>query len=214
MKTKPRKVASRKRPNRKPPSPTSSASLPSPKPTLPFQLSSLNLAKILSGFMTFRSTVRDLSTSIQKVESMMDSAYRMFEVASQIMPQTRQSGRQQNHPFPTRPRFSNPSEPGKPDEDDIPIIRLPMEERQAEPPFPFPNRPHPMNRRGRPGGGGLSFASLLQNMDLNQIMGIVQSPFFQKMIANILQPKETAQTSNTPAPSPSKTANRPRRKRA
>lgn len=212
MKTKVRKVASKKRTNRKPPSPTSAASRqPTIKPSLPFQLSSLNLAKILSGFMTFRSTVRDLSTSIQKVESMMDSAYRMFEVASQFMPQSRQTGRQGNQPFSARPPFSNPNELGRPNEDEIPVIRLPMEERQGEPPFPFPRSNPNFNRRGRPGGGGFPFATLLQNMDLNQIMGIIQSPFFQKMIANLLQPKQTAQTSNTPIP---KTTNRPKRKRA
>ena len=53
-------------------------------PILP-AFSSLNISKMLSHFMTFRSTIRDLSSSLQRMEKMLDSAYQMFEITQNII---------------------------------------------------------------------------------------------------------------------------------
>lgn len=61
---------------------------PRQSPTKPVQaepLSSLNLASIISGFANVRSTIQDLSQSIQRIERIMDSAFRMFELAQTYM---------------------------------------------------------------------------------------------------------------------------------
>lgn len=58
---------------------------PSTKPVQDKPLSSLNLASIISGFANVRSTLQDLSQSIQRIERIMDSAYQMFAVTQHYM---------------------------------------------------------------------------------------------------------------------------------
>jgi hypothetical protein len=58
---------------------------PASKPIQAEPLSSLNLASIISGFANVRSTLQDLSQSIQRIEHIMDSTYRMFELAQQFL---------------------------------------------------------------------------------------------------------------------------------
>jgi hypothetical protein len=83
------------------------------------QLSSASIARILSGFMKFRSTVKDLSQSIQRVENVMDHAYQMFEIATKMMAHAKQRGG-----FPALPGEKRP--PSTLDQD-IPVINLPFD---------------------------------------------------------------------------------------
>lgn len=153
-------------------------SLPSP----PVQnaktpLSSISLAQMLSGFLTFRSTVKDLSTSLQKMESIMDNTYQFFHLAQQFMGKKSifQNQRRPLFPFPKNPGNSNSTDLSLPNEE-IPVIHLPNN---------MGNITNPLLGR------------LLQNLDLNQIMSLMQSPFIQKMISNLFSRGNTAQTSRT-----------------
>ncbi|MBD1371635.1 hypothetical protein IC620_04595 [Hazenella sp. IB182357] len=135
-------------------------------PKLARDLSSINIAKVLTNFMTFRSTVKDVSTSIQKLEKMMDSAYDMFELSSQFFGDTKKRGKRSPFLPPPRPKH----EQG----DDIPIINLPEG-----------NHKGPLNSNFLSMLGPLS--GVLKNVDIAQIMKIMQSPFAQKMISNLLK---------------------------
>lgn len=120
---------------------------------LPFpQLNSANIARVLSGFMTFRSTVKDLSKSLQRVENMIDNAYQMFEIASKVMSQTKQQG------FPALPdEQRSPSTA----EENIPVIRLPEE--------------------GSPPG----FAGQAPSFNFGNILNMLQSPLFQRILSGL-----------------------------
>jgi hypothetical protein len=97
---------------------------PRSSPTKPVQaepLNSLNLASIISGFANVRSTIQDLSQSIQRIERIMDSAYRMFELA-QIFMANRHGPRRPLFPFGPSRGFRNrpPSLPLSDDNSDDP----------------------------------------------------------------------------------------------
>ena len=57
----------------------------------PGPLSSLNLANILGHFLTVRSVIKDLSTSLERLENILDSLYQMFEIAQTLMAQKRRT---------------------------------------------------------------------------------------------------------------------------
>ena len=57
----------------------------------PAPLSSLNLANILSHFLTVRSMIKELSTSLKRLENILDSLYQMFEIAQTLMVQRRRT---------------------------------------------------------------------------------------------------------------------------
>src|SRR5690606_40723671 len=57
----------------------------------PAPLSSLNLANILSHFLTVRSMIKELSTSLERLENILDSLYQMFEIAQTLMVQRRRT---------------------------------------------------------------------------------------------------------------------------
>jgi hypothetical protein len=120
--------------------------------------------------MTFRSTVKDLSQSLQRMESFMDSAYRVFEMASSMMGKSGKRG--STNPFGLLPPVPNTK---KVDEEEIPVIRLPFE-RQGEPSLPL--------------------APLLRNLNFNQLWSIIQSPLFRNLISSLLKSKQTATTSS------------------
>ena len=76
--------ASRKKRRKKVTSPAKPVQPPGkakPEPLPP--MTSEHIAKVLSGFMTLRSTIKTLSKSIQKLENIMDSAYKIFELSNQ-----------------------------------------------------------------------------------------------------------------------------------
>ncbi|SDC45607.1 hypothetical protein SAMN04488112_10885 [Melghirimyces thermohalophilus] len=94
-------------------------------------LSSLDVSKMISGFYTLRSTLKDLSSSLQRLESIMDNAYSMFEIANHLVDRRR-----------TGPRFRPPLRLIKPsrkteEEEDIPQLNLPpLEDPPGEGPQP------------------------------------------------------------------------------
>ena len=57
----------------------------------PAPLSSLNLANILSHFLTVRSMIKELSTSLERWENILDSLYQMCEIAQTLMVQRRRT---------------------------------------------------------------------------------------------------------------------------
>ncbi len=137
------------------------------------ELSSINIAKVLSGFMSLRSTVQDLSQSIQKIENMLDSAYKILEFTNHISSANR---RHRHRPF-SIPAPSRKERPKPTIDEEIPVIEWPDEEK--------PNREFPV-------------APLLQSINIGQIVEILKSPFMQKMIAQIFQPKPASTSSYPP----------------
>ncbi|MFC7442141.1 hypothetical protein [Laceyella putida] len=129
------------------------------------QLPSANIAKILSGFMTFRSTVKDLSQSIQRVENMMDNAYQMFEIATKVMSNMNQQGG-----FPSLPGGNRP--PSTLDED-IPVIKMPFDDEPT--PGPFPGQ--------------------MPSFNFGNIFSLLQSPLFQRLISGFFRSSRPAAAS-------------------
>jgi hypothetical protein len=79
-------------------------------------LPNINILKIMNGFVSFRSTIHDLSQSLQKLESMMDHTTKLFSVGRNL-----RSGK-----GPFVPQLPKP--PIRRDEfkdEEIPIIKLP-----------------------------------------------------------------------------------------
>lgn len=149
-------------------------SLPSaPVQTAKTPLSSISLAQMISGFLTFRSTVKDLSTSLQKMESIMDNTYQFFHLAQQFM------GKKSLFQNQRRPLFPLPKNPGNSNSSDL-----------TDEEIPVINLPKNIGNIGNP-----LLGRLLQNMDLNQIMSLMQSPLIQKMISSFFSRGNTAQTS-------------------
>jgi hypothetical protein len=190
MKNKPRKPTSVKKRTRKgtvPGAPPAHPGRPSQLRTFPFsggKWPSLNIAKVLSGFLTFRSTLKSLSASLQRMESIMDNVYQMMESFGHALPFLPHRGGP--GPFPLLPPGTGPGggmrqggnssertqSPGGQGED-FPIIRLPHENRfqppqgqQQTPPPPMPNLPP---------------------LDLSQLMSIMQSPLVQQFLAGLFQ---------------------------
>lgn len=139
------------------------------------QLSSVNIAKVLSGFMSLRSTVQDLSQSIQRIENMLDSAYKILELTNQISAANR---RRKHRPFPMLAPSREQRMPSQPaEEEEIPVIEWPDE--------------------GKP-DSEMPFAPLLQSINIGQIIEILKSPFIQKILAQIFQPKPVSASSYLP----------------
>lgn len=136
-------------------------------------MSSVNIAKVLSGFMTLRSTIQDLSKSIQRLENMMDSAYKIFELTNNMKAAQHGLPPQRNFPMlPSPDREHTPREhtPSLNEDEEIPVIDWPGEEKTGSPSF-------------------------LQSINIGQIIELLRSPWIQKMIAQMFQPK-TASTSS------------------
>lgn len=79
--------------------------------TNPNPLSSLNMANILSHFLTVRSAIKELSTSLQRLENILDSVYQMFEIAQTFMAQQQRApGRPPLRLIPPRTPKNSPLE--------------------------------------------------------------------------------------------------------
>jgi hypothetical protein len=141
-------------------------------------LSSINIAKVLSGFLTFRSSVKELSESIQKIEKIMDSTFQVVELASTMLQQHHRSlfppfssGEQPYAPFTARNRKKNrPLNLINEDDEEIPVIRLP------EPREPF------LSPSGPP---------FLPNINFQQILSFLSSPLIQRLVSQFFKPKST-----------------------
>ncbi|TCP69837.1 hypothetical protein [Baia soyae] len=171
-----RRPASSTRPKRRVRKPTEARStLPANPPVQEAKspLSSISLAQMLSGFLTCRSTVQDLSTSLTKVASIMDNTYQFFNLAQQYV--GKKKGSVQNQQKNLFPLPEQASDPGDLLDDEIPVINLPKN----------------MSTTGNP-----IIGKLLKRMDLNQIMSLMQSPFVQKLMSGFLSRGTTAQTSD------------------
>jgi hypothetical protein len=161
--------ASRKKRRKKVTSPAKPVQPPGkakPEPLPP--MTSEHIAKVLSGFMTLRSTIQDLSKSIQKLENIMDSAYKIFELSNQM--KSAQQAFPSQRAFPMLPPPDREHTPSLPREEDIPVIDWP-DEKKADPP------------------------SLFSSISIGQILELLQSPWIQRMIAQLFRPK-TASTSS------------------
>lgn len=127
-------------------------------------LSSINLVSVLDTFYTIRSTVKDLRVSLEKLDNTMDSAYQMFEIAQSFL----------NGQATSRRRSR--------------LQLLPPPNRGT-----FQQRP-PLggeeSTRDAPNGGSL--ADAFKQIDMEQIMGILQSPLVQNMINQFLQNSESS----------------------
>lgn len=131
-------------------------------PILP-GLSSVNTAKMLSYFMTFRSTVKELSSSLKRMEKMLDSTYQMFEIAQQVMNQKNVKSLPFSSMTPT-PEQS----PAQPDEE-IPVIELPD------------NEPPPR------------LAEIFNRFDPRLLYDLLKSPIIQQLISQLFtQPQKTS----------------------
>lgn len=144
---------------------------PTTKPIQAEPLSSLNLASIISGFANVRSTLQDLSQSIQRIERIMDSAYQMFELAQYFMA---------NRRGPRRPFF--PFSP-------------PRGFRNRPPSLPFPGG-NPNNPGNPDSTGPPSPLGLLGNLDLRQLWNLLQSPLLQAFLRSFAKVSEFPETEN------------------
>lgn len=176
----------------------SSALIPTQQATNPFSLQrnrsgfpgsllsnlkTLDMAKILNGFFTFRTTLKTLSSSIQQMESIMDSTFHFFDLAQGFFPRNRLS-----QAFP--PRSHQERSRGHSDDsrliDDIEVPDLQL-------PFATNNRKSTRNNRtgfgNNSGGGEFPFANILQNLDIQQVMNMLQNPMIQRMLSQMLQAK-------------------------
>ncbi|MCS1350970.1 hypothetical protein [Mechercharimyces sp. CAU 1602] len=140
------------RPRRSTPTPRYQAQSPQLPTTKDKSLSSFNLASLLGNFFTIRSTVQDLSSSLQRVEKMFDSTYQMFEFAQKYFnnqdgqstrtpteernayPQPDTHSDFENQPFPD---FNQPRRPSKPRRRPSSPPPYPYYEQQPESNQPF-----------------------------------------------------------------------------
>lgn len=149
-------------------------------------LNSINLAKLLDGFFTFRHTLKNVSHSIQQMEKILDSTYQFFDVAK--------SFRGNRFSGPGLPSFLQPpssdsstqlesqknrSSQGSDaknliDDLEVPKLQLPSPNNKSQ-----ENDFHPL-------------AGLLQNIDISQVMKLLQNPMIQKLLSNLMRPKPAA----------------------
>lgn len=131
-------------------------------PILP-GLSSVNTAKMLSYFMTFRSTVKELSSSLRRMEKMLDSTYQMFEIAQHVMNQKKNI---QPLPFSSTPSTQSPV----PKNEEIPVIELPDDEESPPP-----------------------LAEVLSRFNPRLLYDLLKSPIVQQLISQLFaQPQKTS----------------------
>ena len=121
---------------------------------------SLSLANIISGFYSFRSSVQDLSASLQRIENILDSCYRILEIAQTFMDRK-----------PAPPTRS-------------PLRLLPPLKRFDEnehPSFPSFQAPEPFDEEMPSQGPSMG------NLDIQKIITLLQSPMVQNLLAGFLQ---------------------------
>ena len=129
-------------------------------------LSSINISKVLSNFMTFRTFLKNVNNNLSRLENFMDSSYQMFNIAQNIIAQNK---KKPGGPFAflfkkQEEEEKNPKKKSLTEDDennDLPILNLPEEQP----------------KRFRP----------LRNIDLNEVFKLMQSPLFQKMVSRLIQ---------------------------
>lgn len=162
-----RSVANTRRKNR-----NSRSKVQSQPDSLIPSLNSLNLVRILNSFYTIRSTVKDLRVTLEKLDRAMDSAYQMFEIAQGFIGTERsRSGRRTPlRLLPSPNRTSN-----QPSERNGMPQTSPDNDEQAD------NNP---------------LAGLLQNIDIEQIFTIMQSPIVQSILKQLAQGESSEAATN------------------
>jgi hypothetical protein len=155
-------------------------------PNLP-DLSSINIAKLLSNFMTLRSIVKNCTRTLGQVEKFMDSTWSMFNVAQTMMGQARPK---RKNPFsfllpPPKKEAKNKAQDH--DDEEIPVIKFPGEDTKPNSKSKSKSKkqsPPPM------------LGNLMENIDMGQIFKVMQSPIFQQMLSGLLKGKPAASTSS------------------
>ncbi|MCH5586465.1 hypothetical protein MK805_16110 [Shimazuella sp. AN120528] len=125
----------------------------------PSAVPNINILKLMNGFVSFRSTVHDLSQSLQRLESMMDHTAKFFTVGRDM-----RMGKRPFVPQLPKPPVSKDEFKTKDDfkDEDIPIIKLPK--------MPPPRSP---------------FLRLLQYVDMGKVLNVLQSPFMQNIFTRM-----------------------------
>ncbi|GGA38847.1 hypothetical protein GCM10007416_09770 [Kroppenstedtia guangzhouensis] len=129
----------------------------------PSDSASNGLTKLITGFYTFRTTLKEFSESLQRMEKIMDNAYQMFEMATQFM--------NQKQSIPGRPplRLVQPRrEEEEEDEEVIPRLNLPSLD-------------------GNPDSDTPSSSPPFQNFDFTQLLKILQLPFVRRLMSDLMQ---------------------------
>jgi hypothetical protein len=124
-----------------------------------------NLANIISSFLTFRSTVKDLSTSLHRLENIMDNTYQMFELAHSFLDK-KNSPRRRRSPL----RLIKPSK-----EEEIPRLNLPPLEKES-------------------GISNSQLSRFFEGIDIAQVLKLLQTPFVQQILSRIIQGASTSDT--------------------
>ncbi|SFS94202.1 hypothetical protein [Marininema halotolerans] len=96
---------------------------PSEKKETKTPMTTPNLANVISSFYTIRSTVQQLSDSLQRMEKIMTNAYQMFEIANSFMGRRREPGLFGGPRRRPRLRLIKPPE----EDGEIPRLNLPDE---------------------------------------------------------------------------------------
>ncbi|PTM58669.1 hypothetical protein [Desmospora activa] len=134
------------------------------------QSKKIDLSSVINGFFTFRTTVKDLSLSLQRLENIMDNAFRMFEMATGWMGQRRPGRRPPLRLI--RPRQEL--------DEDIPRLDLPLDDSPG---------------MGRRQTGGNPLAKMMENVDMTQLFKLMQSPIVQQLLKGMMQARTSdAQT--------------------
>lgn len=154
-----------------------SPQLPSPPQ---FSLPKLNIQKVVSGLMTFQTAVKNLSTSLQKMESILNSTFKLFTIASQVLPLLKQNRFSlPNLPFPSQtqqptqlPRLPSHSQNQQPPQ----LPKPPVFWDEEVPVIHLPNDP-PMSQASNP----------LNQIDLRRVMELLQSPMMQNFLRSLFE---------------------------
>lgn len=134
-------------------------------------LSSINLVTILNSFYTIRSTVKDLRVSLEKLDSALDSAYQMFEIAQGVL--------KNGHPHKRRP----------------PLQLLPPANNRTSPGKKLSGNVHPPSQK-KSNDGESPLDGLLDNVDFGQIMALMQSPMVQGLLKQLFQGEQAGSGEN------------------
>lgn len=146
----------RPRPQRRTSARTRQRSIPKKTTTPP----PVSLANIISSFYTFRSSVQDLSATLQRIENILDSCYRIMEIAQTFL--DRKPAPPMRSPLRLLP----------------PLKRFNENETPSFSPF---RDPEPFDAEMPSQGPSLG------NLDIQKIMTLLQSPLVQNLLSGFLQ---------------------------
>lgn len=112
--------------NESPPQAFQPTSLLPKLPTSMPKLSATQIVKILDHFVTVRSTVKNVSASIQRIENFIDSTYQLMDIANYFIGNTKEKG--VTIPPPPKNQEEEVKKSKLPFKDEeIPVIDLPKE---------------------------------------------------------------------------------------